>query len=434
MAQVSNTRIALGGIGALAATAIITTGDPAASVWVALSLSALYAAVELRSRRRPGPGWIVALGAAAAFGPTQAVLMVAVSLLVSGVPEVIRHWKRTIARIAAHVLPIVVFAVALAVLPESSTVAIATAGAVAGAVARTLAAALDWVTRGRASHPAAHHPLFVEILEAAALGLGAALLGEMVAEVGTLTLPAVIAALAILMAAESARREVHRARVGTVRSLLIALEAKDLYTRGHAERVARYARFAGKHMGLSAAQVDRLEVAALLHDVGKVVTPRHLLRKNGRLTGDEYCRIQHHADVVPEVLAGIGFLDSVVPIIAEHHIHFDGGGYGEASGPLSIEARILAVADSFDAMTTHRPYRAALSREYAFEELRRCSNTQFDPDVVEVFVAAMTASEILADADGFASDEEARNSAETQRAVRPAAAERVTEGQAIHAR
>ncbi len=261
----------------------------------------------------------------------------------------------------------------------------------------------------------------------AGLGAAAAVMGGLLAASGWVAVPIATVALLLAVAADHLRRAEVRARRASIDSLLLALEAKDLYTRGHCERVAALSVDVGRSMGLRGPALHVLETAALLHDVGKLVVDRNLLRKRGRLSLDEYRRVQAHNAAVGEVLDGIGFLEPAIPIVVDHHRHFDGTPYGDAAGAgnglagegtaadnLSLQARILAVADAYDAMTTHRPYRRALTRRYAFLELRRCGGTQFDPDVVEALIEVMHRSGSKLDACGFESDEMARWHAERE--------------------
>ncbi len=185
------------------------------------------------------------------------------------------------------------------------------------------------------------------------------------------------------------------AQLSTLAGFIKALEAKDLYTRGHTERVAYFSNMIGQHLGFNGTRLERLRWAALIHDVGKLAVPREVIRKKARLTDIEYEEMQGHVHHVENLLSEVEFLKPMVEIAANHHAHFDGNGYhgsaGEGARP-SLEARILAVADSFDAMTSTRSYRVALSQEYAFAEMRRFAGTQFDPEVVEAFVEVLTAS------------------------------------------
>jgi HD-GYP domain-containing protein (c-di-GMP phosphodiesterase class II) len=185
-------------------------------------------------------------------------------------------------------------------------------------------------------------------------------------------------------------REAHAA---TLRGFVKALEAKDLYTRGHTERVAEFSVLCAQHMGFTGTRLERIEWAALIHDVGKLAVPRDLIRKPGKLSSEEYSELQRHAHAVEDILAEVEFLRPMVEIASAHHSNYDGSGYGgvghiEGEEP-SLEASILAVADAFDAMTSTRSYRMALSQSYAFTELRRNAGKQFHPEVVEHFIAAI---------------------------------------------
>ena len=185
-------------------------------------------------------------------------------------------------------------------------------------------------------------------------------------------------------------REAHAA---TLRGFVKALEAKDLYTRGHTERVAEFSVLCAQHMGFTGTRLERIEWAALIHDVGKLAVPRDLIRKPGKLSSEEYSELQRHAHVVEDILAEVEFLRPMVEIASAHHSNYDGSGYGgvghtDGEEP-SLEASILAVADAFDAMTSTRSYRMALSQSYAFSELRRNAGKQFHPEVVEHFIAAI---------------------------------------------
>ena len=176
--------------------------------------------------------------------------------------------------------------------------------------------------------------------------------------------------------------------IDTVRSLVAALEAKDRYTAGHSERVAAYSVAIAQAMGLSADAVERIDLAAQLHDLGKVGIPNEVLSKPGRLTSDEFDAIRAHPDVGADIVAGVPGLAHIVPIVRYHHERYDGNGYcaGLAGEEIPLEARIMTVADAFDAMTSSRAYRAAMSQEAAIDEVRECAGSQFDSEVVEYFL------------------------------------------------
>jgi HD-GYP domain-containing protein (c-di-GMP phosphodiesterase class II) len=187
--------------------------------------------------------------------------------------------------------------------------------------------------------------------------------------------------------------QLRESHIGSLRGFVKTLEAKDMYTRGHTERVAYFAQLIGEEFGFTGTQLEEIRWAALIHDLGKLAVPTELIRKRGRLEEGEYEVMKDHAHLVEEILAEVDFLQPMVEIASGHHSHFDGNGYGgsghiEGKSP-SLESCIVAVADSFDAMTSARSYRMALSQQYALEELRRHSGGQFHPDVVDAFERAL---------------------------------------------
>jgi putative nucleotidyltransferase with HDIG domain len=195
--------------------------------------------------------------------------------------------------------------------------------------------------------------------------------------------------LPLIVARQTYQRSVRlrEAYADTIRSLVAALEAKDVYTKGHSVRVAEYAVAIAEAMGFSQDHVRRVEQAALLHDLGKVGVSRRVLAKEANLTDGEYEEIKRHPDIGAHIVADVPYLADLVPMIEHHHERFDGHGYGGgiAGAAIPIEARILAVADSYDAMTSVRPYRGAMTHEAALRELRDNADTQFDPAVVVAF-------------------------------------------------
>ncbi|MGZ6965982.1 MAG: HD-GYP domain-containing protein, partial [Acidimicrobiia bacterium] len=171
-----------------------------------------------------------------------------------------------------------------------------------------------------------------------------------------------------------------------VRTLIGALEAKDPYTAGHAERVARYAQYIGEELGMSPARLERLRFAALMHDVGKLVVPNHLLNKKGKLTAEEFAAVRLHEEVSVQILTRIDFLAPVAPSATSEAAEF--APVADDRGQ-PIEPHIVAVADAFDAMTSTRSYRRALPQQTAFDELRKNSGKQFHPRVVEALIIAI---------------------------------------------
>jgi len=181
----------------------------------------------------------------------------------------------------------------------------------------------------------------------------------------------------------------------TVGSMVAALEAKDIYTKGHSLRVAEYAVLISKALELAPAAIARIEYAALLHDLGKVGVSRRVLDKQASLTADEYDEIKRHPAIGAHILSDVPYLADLVPIIAAHHERLDGSGYGQGleGAAIPFESRILAVADAYDAMTSARPYRGAMSHEAAMDQLLQGRGTQFDEDVVTAFGLAWSGRE-----------------------------------------
>lgn len=173
----------------------------------------------------------------------------------------------------------------------------------------------------------------------------------------------------------------------TMKSLALALDAKDRYTAGHSESVQRYSVSIAQQMGLNQQEISNIDRAGALHDIGKIGIPDVIINKPGRLTPEEFEKIKEHPALGEQMILPIPFLNSARGIIRHHHERFDGRGYpdGVSGQEIELGARIMAVADTFDAMTSDRPYREARSVEEAMAELNRCRNTQFDPTAVEAF-------------------------------------------------
>jgi putative nucleotidyltransferase with HDIG domain len=179
--------------------------------------------------------------------------------------------------------------------------------------------------------------------------------------------------------------------LGAIESLVYALEAKDPYTGGHSRRVTDIALNIGKELGLSKDALEDLRWGALLHDVGKIAVDSTVQNKPDSLTPDEYRHVMTHASVGPQIVKPVA-TDKVLEMIAHHHDRYDGNGINqEVSGEdIPLEARILAVADTFDAMASDRPYRGAMSHTSVLSEITRCAGTQFDPTVVEALLRITT--------------------------------------------
>lgn len=180
--------------------------------------------------------------------------------------------------------------------------------------------------------------------------------------------------------------------LGAVRALSAAVEARDPYTAGHSERVCRYSVALARKLGLSPEEVEGIQVAAILHDLGKLAVPSELLAKPGELTQHEMALVRTHSEASAKIIEKVRFPWEVQPVVVQHHERHDGKGYpaGLKEDEIYLGARILALADAYDALTSYRPYRPARTIPEALEELRRNSGTQFDPRLVEAFIAAVS--------------------------------------------
>lgn len=176
--------------------------------------------------------------------------------------------------------------------------------------------------------------------------------------------------------------------MGTVQAITAAIDAKDRYTFGHSERVAYMSEQLALRIGLDAERAERLRIAGLVHDVGKIGVPEAVLCKPGRLTEDEFDKIKLHPEIGHRILKDIPQLADVLPGVLHHHERFDGKGYphGLKGEQTPLIARIIAVADTFDAMSSNRSYRPALSREKVLAEIARCAGTQHDPEIAQALL------------------------------------------------
>jgi len=184
--------------------------------------------------------------------------------------------------------------------------------------------------------------------------------------------------------------EIRKLFLSAIETLINTLEAGDQYTAGHSQKVTRITLAIGQQLGLSSEELEELRWAALLHDVGKIAVDPGILNKPSELTSNEYRHIMTHAVVGPGLIKPF-VSDSVVAMVSHHHDHYDGGGLDQSVAGEDIPrgARVLAVADAFQAMISDRPYRRALSREDALSEIMSCSGSQFDPVVADMLLKIM---------------------------------------------
>ena len=226
-------------------------------------------------------------------------------------------------------------------------------------------------------------PSFAQASPFAVLGY---FVGELYLALGAAVMLLVIVPILIAREMFASYLRVKESHDETVHMLIRALEAKDRYTAGHAERVAKYAQYMGDQMSFGPVRMERLRFAALMHDIGKLVVPNHLLNKRGRLTAEEFARIRVHERVSVQMLSHIDFLRPIAGASDSDIATFDPDDLGHP-----IEPYIVMIADAYDAMTSTRSYRRALSQEVAFAELRDKAGIQFHPACVEALIEAIEA-------------------------------------------
>lgn len=174
----------------------------------------------------------------------------------------------------------------------------------------------------------------------------------------------------------------------TIRAISNALDTKDSYTNGHSLRVTLYSMILARELNLDNTYLEDIEIAGLLHDIGKIAMPKNILCKNGRLTDEEFFVMKSHPTRGEKIVINIKKLHIIAEWVKSHHEKYDGTGYpdGLKGEEIPLPGRIIALADTYDAMTSTRPYRTALSHEVAMSEIKRCAGTQFDPKLAELFV------------------------------------------------
>ncbi len=178
----------------------------------------------------------------------------------------------------------------------------------------------------------------------------------------------------------------------TVTSLSQAMEAKDMYTQGHANRVSDYSCYLAKELNLSIPKIKTLKMAAILHDIGKIGIEDAILNKPGRLTDEEFIKIKQHSQLGYKIIQEISYLKDASEIVLYHHERYDGLGYpfGKKNGEIPIEAEILSISDVYDALTTERPYRHALTHEEAISIIKSEKNKQFSGKIVDLFIKMLS--------------------------------------------
>lgn len=188
------------------------------------------------------------------------------------------------------------------------------------------------------------------------------------------------------------RKKLEKLSFETVTTIANAVDARDVYTKQHSSRVALYAKLIAQQLGWDESRCENLYNVALLHDIGKIGVPDRILNKPGRLTDEEYEIMKKHVEIGAEILGKISYIDNVMEVARYHHERYDGNGYasGLKGKEIPVEARIVNIADAFDAMTSDRIYRTKRSMDYVLDELRKGRGTQFDPDLANIFINLIT--------------------------------------------
>uniref|UniRef100_UPI0037DA3A18 HD-GYP domain-containing protein n=1 Tax=Streptomyces chengmaiensis TaxID=3040919 RepID=UPI0037DA3A18 len=381
----------------------------AAALPTLLPLAALHTLCEIPSHRRPGRpggGFFPVLFAAAFLLPPGAAAVVALPAALLGRVEQRPAGPRRAWRAARLVLAAWAAAQAFTwlgggpalrqeALPEGLVKALSAAGAAALVFCLALAA-LDGGMRAAAERMpvrTAWRGLLSAALPSYTVhglgGLLAALLWN--GPYGPVAAVCVLAPLYVSSRHFAASHRERAAHHAAVRALVQAVDIKDPYTRGHGDRVGQASVLIGRELGWDGQRLELLRFAGVLHDVGKLGVPTRVLRKDGPLTEAERRTIELHPEFGHEVVRGIGFLGEARSAVLHHHERMDGSGYpyGLAGRQIPVFARVVAVADAFDAMTSTRTYRRARPAAEAVAELERCAGTQFDPRMVRALARAL---------------------------------------------
>jgi len=300
-----------------------------------------------------------------------------------------RQWGKVATNASIFALSSVAAATVFLLIPEQATSGVAGQLVAALPIGLTfslvnfllLVPVLAFVNKS--AHSEVARDLWLGDLQIYPFALLGVLLGRLYLDLGLWVVPLFVAPIFIARQAFASYLNLRAAQEATLSTLVRTLEAKDQYTAGHVERVARFSEYMGEEFGFRPSRIERLRYSALMHDIGKLIVPNHILNKPGKLTAAEYERMRKHDFVSVELLRRIDFLSPVVPSLDVDHAKSG----SDTSAPL--EARIVAVADAFDAMTSTRAYRRALSQDVAFAELREKAGAQFDARCVEALISAI---------------------------------------------
>lgn len=389
--------VGLADLGALVALAFLTPA-PAVVPLVVFAALALYAgnrAVDFADGTDFSAGFMLEVGAVVVFRPHGSLLGPLVVGMCCGLSFAhVRagDWRKIAFNVGNFGLATLAAALVLRALPPSwlahppllllAAVPIALAFFV---VNEGLVALVVSMESRRPLWPTVHD-IAMSSIESLPFALFGAFMGRLYLDFGAAIVPLFIVPVLVARETFASYLALKKSYDDTIRILIGALESKDPYTAGHAGRVATFAQYIGIELGLPPKRLERLRLAALMHDVGKLVVPNHLLNKPGKLTAAEFARVRQHETVSVEILTRIEFLAPVAPSALSEFTKFRP--VADRTGQ-PIEPHVVAVADAFDAMTSTRPYRRALSQTTAFMELRQYAGDQFHPRVVDALIIAI---------------------------------------------
>jgi HD superfamily phosphodiesterase len=339
------------------------------------------------------PGWMIGMAAVVAFSAHSSLLGPMLVGMVAGI-DLLRlrqhHWSTLSVNMGMLGLSYLAAAYGYSLLPTSFTeqLPLGLLAPIVPTLFYVVAVYSIFATGSKIRYGSPLRQILAELVsatgEAMSFSFVGFLLGRMYVELGALVLLLIVAPILVAREMFSSYQRVKEAHDETVQLLIRALEQKDPYTAGHAGRVAVYAGYIAEELDFMPARAERLRFAALMHDIGKLVVPNQLLNKAGKLTEEEFKRIRIHERVSVQMLSHIDFLRPIAG-----HGHSDAMRFDPDDPDHPIEPYIIMVADAYDAMTSTRSYRKALTQEVAFQELRDKSGTQFHPEAAEALIRAI---------------------------------------------